>query len=63
MIRPPKKGPFLMPARRTIVRSVVAAALFSLVGTNVHAETFPTKPVRILVPYAAGGAVDVLART
>jgi tripartite-type tricarboxylate transporter receptor subunit TctC len=63
MIRPAKKGPFLMPARRTIVRSVVAAALFSLVGTNVHAETFPTKPVRILVPYAAGGAVDVLART
>jgi tripartite-type tricarboxylate transporter receptor subunit TctC len=52
-----------MPARRTIVRSIVAAALFSLAGTNVHAETFPTKPVRILVPYAAGGAVDVLART
>jgi tripartite-type tricarboxylate transporter receptor subunit TctC len=52
-----------MPARRTIVRSIVATALFSLAGTNVYAETFPTKPVRILVPYAAGGAVDVLART
>ena len=52
-----------MPPRRTIIRSIVAAALFSLAGTNVYAEPFPTRPVRILVPYAAGGAVDVLART
>ena len=52
-----------MPRRRTIIRSIVAAALFTLAGTNVYAEPFPTKPVRILVPYAAGGAVDVLART
>jgi tripartite-type tricarboxylate transporter receptor subunit TctC len=37
--------------------------LLSLAGTHVHAEPFPTKPVRILVPYAAGGAIDVLART
>jgi len=27
------------------------------------AEPFPARPVHILVPYAAGGAVDVLART
>ena len=60
---PNKEGFRLMPRRRTIIRSIVAAALFTLAGTNVHAETFPTKPVRILVPYAAGGAVDVLART
>jgi tripartite-type tricarboxylate transporter receptor subunit TctC len=32
-------------------------------GADVHAQSFPTKPVRILVPYVAGGAVDVLART
>ncbi len=52
-----------MPSRRTITRSIVAAALLSLAGTDAYAEPFPARPVRILVPYAAGGAVDVLART
>jgi tripartite-type tricarboxylate transporter receptor subunit TctC len=41
---------------------LVAGAVL-LAGAVAKAETFPTKPVHILVPYAAGGAVDVLART
>ena len=41
---------------------VAAAALLMAIG-GVRAETFQNKPVHILVPYAAGGAVDVLART
>ena len=28
----------------------------------VQAETFPDKPIRIIVPYAAGGTTDMLAR-
>ena len=53
-----------MARRSHIIGSILAAALFSLAaGTIANAEPFPTRPVRILVPYAAGGAVDVLART
>ncbi len=45
------------------IRIVGVAAFASMASWSVHAQTFPKKPVTIFVPYAAGGAVDVLART
>jgi tripartite-type tricarboxylate transporter receptor subunit TctC len=45
------------------VRLLLVALFLTLAAAPAAAQSFPTKPVRVLVPYAAGGAVDVLART
>ena len=41
---------------------VVAAVLFALGAPQASAQSFPSKPVRIVVPYPAGGAVDIIVR-
>ena len=41
----------------------IAFLLIALVAApHAWAQAFPSKPVRMIVPYAAGGATDVLAR-
>ena len=40
----------------------IAAALLLAVSTTVPAQSYPAKPVKIIVPYPPGGAVDVVTR-
>jgi tripartite-type tricarboxylate transporter receptor subunit TctC len=50
---------------RAIVRSIAGLAIASI-GCLVHsayAQTYPNKPIKILVGYSAGGAVDLIARS
>ncbi|MBA2962171.1 MULTISPECIES: Bug family tripartite tricarboxylate transporter substrate binding protein [Ramlibacter] len=54
------------PLRRSIL-SYAAAALASLglqalASTGAMAQTYPSRPVKLIVPYPAGGSTDQLAR-
>ncbi len=50
-------------ARLRAALSLSAALLPALLPTQALAQAFPSKPIHIVVPFAAGGAVDVVARS
>jgi len=51
----------IMPGRLRL--AAIAAATTMTSGLASAQSVFPAKPAHILVPYAAGGGVDILART
>jgi tripartite-type tricarboxylate transporter receptor subunit TctC len=50
-----------MPNRRTALVAATAAAS-SLFGPSTQAQSFPAKPITIVVPATPGGAIDLAAR-
>ena len=41
----------------------ILAAVFAFVATQAYAQTYPNKPVRVIVPFATGSASDLIGRT
>jgi tripartite-type tricarboxylate transporter receptor subunit TctC len=46
----------------SLVRRGLLAGLLALASLALHAQPWPSKPVRIINPFPAGGGVDVFAR-
>ncbi|MEY4755346.1 MAG: hypothetical protein RJA34_244 [Pseudomonadota bacterium] len=51
-----------MNQRRSLAALLACTLVFPLAG-GVLAQSFPSKPIRIVVPFGAGGVADVTART
>jgi len=50
------------PGRRATATILAAAAGLALASPAVQAQRYPERPVQVIVPYAPGGSVDVIAR-
>lgn len=48
--------------RPSILKTVLAGAAALSVAAAACAQSYPTKPIRLIVPYPAGGATDFFAR-
>jgi tripartite-type tricarboxylate transporter receptor subunit TctC len=48
--------------RRRFLQLTAAASALSLVSRNARAQAYPTKPIRLVVPFPPGGAFDFVGR-
>ena len=45
------------------MRTLILGLLLAFTASSVCAQTFPSRPIRLIVPFAAGGPIDLLSRT
>ncbi len=50
------------PPRRRFLHLLAGAAALSAASGDARAQTWPTRPVRVIVPFQPGGSTDIFAR-
>ena len=51
-----------MQVRKLLSIAVVAAATAFVAGAGIAQSNYPSQPIRVIIPLAPGGAIDVMVR-
>lgn len=49
-------------SRRLVIAMCTFVVFGAAIATQSHAQSYPNKPIRLIIPFPAGGATDVLGR-
>ena len=52
----------ISPALAALRRRTIAISVLAAVGTHAPAQSYPSKTIRLIVPFSAGGGTDFFAR-